>query len=94
MIWQVATPGLQAHADCDTALTSRLWHHAYVTLHDSHNMLFPTQVRWLQQAEAGTLAPEDEEEEDVQDYAAFDVGPPGKHHYTPAIVSALAVCWR
>ena len=24
MIWQAATPGLQAHAACDTALTSRL----------------------------------------------------------------------
>ncbi|KAL0036366.1 hypothetical protein WJX77_004386 [Trebouxia sp. C0004] len=33
-------------------------------------------VRWLQQAEAGTLASEDQEEEDVQDFAAFDVGPP------------------
>ncbi|KAL0037479.1 hypothetical protein WJX79_010408 [Trebouxia sp. C0005] len=33
-------------------------------------------VRWLQQAEAGTLALEDEEEEDEQDFAAFDVGPP------------------
>ena len=41
-----------------------------------------TQVRWLKQAEAGTLAPEDEEEEDVQDFDAFDVGPPGRHHFT------------
>ncbi len=93
MTWQAATPGLQAHA-CNTALTSRLGHHADVLLHNSQSMSFSTQVRWLQQAEAGTLAPEDEEEEDVQDFAAFDVGPPGKHHFTPAIVSALSVCWR
>ena len=55
-------------------------------------MSLSTQVRWLQQAEAGTLAPENEEEEGVQDFAAFDVGPPGKHHCIPAIVSALFVC--
>lgn len=57
-------------------------------------MSFSTQVRWLQQAEAGTLALEDEEEEDEQDFAAFDVGPPGKYHSPPAIVSASSVCWR
>ncbi len=92
--WQAATPGLQAHSGYNTALTSQLGHHADVSLPNPQSMSFSVQVRWLQQPEAGTLAPEDEEEEDVQDYAAFDVGPPGKHHYTPAIVSALAVCWR
>ncbi len=34
------------------------------------------QVRWLQQAEAGTLALE-EEDSDAKEFATFDVGPPG-----------------
>ncbi len=92
VIWQVAPPGLQAHASCKSALIRYLGHSADLSLHNTQSMSFSSQVRWLQQAEAGTLAPEDEEDEDVQDYAAFDIGPPGKHHYTPAIVPAVSLC--
>ena len=39
------------------------------------------QMRWLQQAEAGILAAEDEEADDGLEFATFDVGPPGMHQF-------------